>query len=133
MSEPRRWVTEGPLRLNVEVVEACAYDALAARVREAESERDERLTQAEGVEIERELREAAARVRELEASQALAVKDRNEAEDENVRLDGRVRELEGALHQMAAPRRPDGTYNLSREACEQIANEILASCTPESE
>lgn len=33
--------------------------------------------------------------------------------------------MEDALHKIAAPRRPDGTYNLSREACEQIAREAL--------
>lgn len=33
--------------------------------------------------------------------------------------------LEAALEKIAAPRRPDGTYNLSREACEQIAREAL--------
>lgn len=30
-----------------------------------------------------------------------------------------------ALEKIAAPKRPDGTYNLSREACEQIAKEAL--------
>lgn len=30
-----------------------------------------------------------------------------------------------ALERIAAPKRPDGTYNLSREACEQIAREAL--------
>ena len=50
MSEPRRWVTEGPLRLNVEVVEACAYDALAARVEKAEKERDRLGVKAEAAE-----------------------------------------------------------------------------------
>lgn len=37
----------------------------------------------------------------------------------------RAEELEDALRQIAAPKRPDGTYNLSREACEQIARETL--------
>jgi hypothetical protein len=29
------------------------------------------------------------------------------------------------LYQIAAPKRPDGTYNLSREACEQLAVKVL--------
>jgi hypothetical protein len=30
-----------------------------------------------------------------------------------------------ALYQIAAPKRPDGTYNRSREACEQLARKVL--------
>ena len=37
----------------------------------------------------------------------------------------RLSTLEAALHKIAVPQRPDGTYNLSREACEQIAREAL--------
>lgn len=75
--------------------------ALAARVEEAEdargaAERARALYAHEWANCATLADEATARVRELEASQALAVKDRNEAEDENVRLDGRVRELEPA-------------------------------------
>lgn len=33
--------------------------------------------------------------------------------------------LEHALEQIAAGKRPDGSYNLSREACEQIARKAL--------
>ena len=36
-----------------------------------------------------------------------------------------VSENAHALSKIAAPKRPDGTYNLSREACEQIAKEAL--------
>ena len=36
-----------------------------------------------------------------------------------------VARLEAALERIAAPKRPDGTYNLSREACEQVAREAL--------
>jgi len=36
-----------------------------------------------------------------------------------------VLRLEAALEKIAAPRRPDGTYNLGREACEQVAREAL--------
>lgn len=36
-----------------------------------------------------------------------------------------VLRLEAALEQIAMPPRPDGTYNLSREACEEIAREAL--------
>jgi hypothetical protein len=37
----------------------------------------------------------------------------------------RAAHLEEALSRIAAPVRPDGTYNLGREACEQIAKEAL--------
>ena len=30
-----------------------------------------------------------------------------------------------ALERIATPKRPDGTYNLSREACEEIATDAL--------
>jgi hypothetical protein len=33
--------------------------------------------------------------------------------------------LRAALELIAAPKRPDGTYNRSREACEQIAKAAL--------
>jgi hypothetical protein len=39
----------------------------------------------------------------------------------------RLLECEAALERIAAPRRPDGTYNLSRAACEQIAKDALAA------
>lgn len=39
---------------------------------------------------------------------------------------GRVHRYEAALEKIAAGRRPDGTYNLSRAACEQIAKEALS-------
>ena len=45
--------------------------------------------------------------------------------DERSALIARCEELEGALMRIATPKRPDGTYNLSREACEQIAKEAL--------
>ena len=34
--------------------------------------------------------------------------------------------LRAVLERIAAGRRPDGTYNLSREACEQMAKEALS-------
>lgn len=37
----------------------------------------------------------------------------------------RCEELEAALERIAAPRRPDGSWNLSREACQEIALEAL--------
>jgi hypothetical protein len=37
----------------------------------------------------------------------------------------RVAKLEDALRLIAAPKRPDGTYNRCREACEQLAKEAL--------
>jgi hypothetical protein len=41
------------------------------------------------------------------------------------RLDNVVSRYQQALIKVAAPVRPDGTYNLGREACEQIAREAL--------
>jgi hypothetical protein len=40
-------------------------------------------------------------------------------------LQARVLELESALHLMTPGKRPDGTYNRDREACRQIACEML--------
>lgn len=37
----------------------------------------------------------------------------------------RLDELEAALERIAAPARPDGSYNLSREACGEIARDAL--------
>ena len=39
---------------------------------------------------------------------------------------GYIEVLKGTLERIAAGKRPDGTYNLSREACEQIARAALA-------
>lgn len=72
---------------------------------------------------------------ELEASHNLVVTERQykadgwkrEAcwEDEVKRRKLQVMELEIALQTIATPKRPDGTYNLCREACEQLAKEAL--------
>lgn len=43
-----------------------------------------------------------------------------------------VAKLEEALRAIASPKRPDGTYNLCREACEQIAKEALKCLLPTS-
>jgi hypothetical protein len=37
----------------------------------------------------------------------------------------RIGRYQSTLRRIAAPRRPDGTYNLGREACERIAREAL--------
>ena len=37
----------------------------------------------------------------------------------------RLEELEAALERIAAPQRPDGSWNFDREACRQIALEAL--------
>lgn len=37
----------------------------------------------------------------------------------------RATELESALELVATPKRPDGTYNYCREACEQLAKQAL--------
>lgn len=42
----------------------------------------------------------------------------------------RIAELEAALQLIAAPKRPDGTYNRCREACERVAKEALAGASP---
>lgn len=42
------------------------------------------------------------------------------------RLLSRIEELRAALEMVATCRREDGTYNFSREACEQLAHEALA-------
>ena len=41
-------------------------------------------------------------------------------------LEARIQELRAALELIAAPKRADGTYNRSREACAQLAREALA-------
>lgn len=56
--------------------------------------------------------------RKLQESVDLFVARAQGAEAEN----GRLR---AALEKIAASPRPDGTYNLSREACEEIAREAL--------
>lgn len=38
-------------------------------------------------------------------------------------------EAEAVLHTIATPKRPDGTYNLGREACEQLARQALTLLT----
>jgi hypothetical protein len=45
----------------------------------------------------------------------------------SMKLSDRVLQLESALELIAAPRRPDGTYNRSREVCEQLAHIALSS------
>lgn len=57
--------------------------------------------------------------RQLQNSVDLFVARAQGAEAENDRL-------RAALEQIAAASRPDGTYNLSREVCEQIAREALS-------
>ena len=42
----------------------------------------------------------------------------------------RMGRYHAALYRIAAGPRPDGTYNLSREACEQIAKEALGERHP---
>jgi len=45
--------------------------------------------------------------------------------EEVAKLALRALDLEEALQLIAMPKRPDGTYNLCREACEQLASETL--------
>lgn len=47
--------------------------------------------------------------------------------NQDVLLLAKLARYEAALEKIAAPRRPDGTYNLGREACEQIARDALVS------
>lgn len=63
----------------------------------------------------------------------LSALDRRTASDRSLvdellherKSEARALRYEAALERIAAPKRPDGTYNLSREACEQIAREAL--------
>lgn len=61
----------------------------------------------------------------IQAVASAFVVGRNARVDERSALIARCEELEGALRQIATPKRPDGTYNLSREACQEIAREAL--------
>lgn len=45
---------------------------------------------------------------------------------DNEYLLGKIGAYESALDLIAMGKRPDGTYNRSREACEQLAKEVLA-------
>lgn len=47
---------------------------------------------------------------------------------DNEYLLGKIAAYEGVLDLIAAGERADGTYNRSREACEQLAKEVLAVC-----
>ena len=51
------------------------------------------------------------------------VVDSQRAEIEQLHL--RIAAIEAALYTVAMPKRPDGTYNNGREACEQIARNAL--------
>ena len=75
----------------------------------AEAEKDEWQAMAE--KYKKALREAEARVGEYE--QVLTL------------IAARVGEYEQVLTLIATPKRPDGTYNRSREACEQLARAAL--------
>lgn len=52
------------------------------------------------------------------------------ADQKMTELRQRVAELEAALYLIAAPKRSDGTYNHCREACEQLAREVLKPTKP---
>jgi hypothetical protein len=47
------------------------------------------------------------------------------------KLEQEVERLRQILELIASPRRPDGTYNRSREACEKLAKEALANSPEE--
>lgn len=51
--------------------------------------------------------------------------DRDEGWRQHNRAELRIALLEDVLGQIAASKRPDGTYNLGREACEQLARKGL--------
>lgn len=46
------------------------------------------------------------------------------------KAEAEVERLREALNLIAAPKRPDGTYNRCREACEQLAKEALNQTNP---
>lgn len=80
-------------------------------------------------EVEREALAALEKLsRRLAREQARKRNAQNEMERTLERvgeLQLRVDRLESALERVASPRRPDGSYNLGREACEQIARKAL--------
>lgn len=51
--------------------------------------------------------------------------ERDENARDVMRLQGELAEARGALELIAAPKRPDGTYNRDREACEELARAAL--------
>lgn len=71
-------------------------------LRVARGERDAYLQRLDEVNVERQKNEVRALIAEARAA-----------------------DLEGALRLVAAPKRPDGTYNRSREACEELARKVL--------
>ena len=75
------------------------------------------VNQAHGILVSLECYLGERRARALWA--ATTSRERQQAEKKILRY-------EDALEQIAAPVRPDGTYNLSREACEEIAREALS-------
>lgn len=83
--------------------------------------------------VERLLGLAVDRAKDLEAEverlrEAVEWREneRRNALIDNQRLRAEVERLKEALEFIAAPRRRDGSYNRSREACEQLAREALA-------
>ena len=44
---------------------------------------------------------------------------------EKFELQKKCNSYEAALELIAAPKRPDGTYNRCREACEKLAKDVL--------
>ena len=50
---------------------------------------------------------------------------RSVEEAANGQMLGRLALLENALHIIASPMRPDGTWNRDREACRQLAEQAL--------
>ena len=69
----------------------------------------------------------AAIMRLVEEEQSLARQMVWELEAQLTRQKEVVVKMASALMLISAPKRPDGTYNRSREACEQLAREALTT------
>jgi hypothetical protein len=68
----------------------------------------------------------AKRITELEAELARVRQLRCQDISSNQGLMAQVAQLRGALELIAMPKRSDGTYNRSREACEVLAASALS-------
>jgi hypothetical protein len=73
----------------------------------------------------REAFESSARMLHEKFPEVSTYKAQVQVLDENRQLRARVARLEQALELIAAPKRSDGTYNRSREACELLARAAL--------
>lgn len=64
-------------------------------------------------------------VRKLETDLDSAGQELHRLDETIFDLGVKLAKARDVLYQIAAPKRPDGTYNLSREACERLAAKVL--------